>query len=231
VDGTEPGTALSPARLLRLRPAPAQVDRADAGAADRDRPQAPLAPAPGLASLDRLVERTAGAGVKVTVERTGRVRALPTGLDLSAFRIVQEALTNVVKHSGADSCHVVLHYGASFLLVKVLDDGPAARAGAAPAAGMLAGAGARALSGNGSRPAAGPRAVPGAGSPGPLPPAAGITPATAGRALASPEPRAGHGIIGMRERVSLCGGEFTAGPRPEGGFMIRARLPLAGVIS
>src|SRR4029077_10119392 len=92
------------------------------------RPPPPLPPAPGLASLDRLVERTAGAGVKVTVERTGRVRALPTGLDLSAFRIVQEALTHVVKHSGADSCHVVLHYGASFLLVMVLDDGPAARA-------------------------------------------------------------------------------------------------------
>jgi signal transduction histidine kinase len=48
---------------------------------------------------------------------------------------------------------------------------------------------------------------------------------------ASPEPRAGHGIIGMRERVSLCGGEFTAGPRPEGGFMVRARLPLAGLTS
>jgi signal transduction histidine kinase len=222
--GSRPGIALSPARLLRLRPAPAQVDRAATGAGDQDRPQAPLAPAPGLASLDRLVERTAGAGVKVTVERTGRVRALPTGLDLSAFRIVQEALTNVVKHSGADSCQVVLHYGASFLLVKVLDEGPA-RAGAAVPGGVLAGAGSRALSGNGSRPASGPRAIPGP----PQLAAAGLV--SAGRALASPEPRAGHGIIGMRERVSLCGGEFTAGPRPEGGFMVRARLPLAGVTS
>jgi signal transduction histidine kinase len=231
LDSTGPGTALSPARLLRLRPAPAQVDGATA-AGDRDRPQAPLAPAPGLASLDRLVERTAGAGVKVAVERTGRVRALPTGLDLSAFRIVQEALTNVVKHSGADSCHVVLHYGASFLLVKVLDDGPAARAGTAPPGGVLAGAGARALSGNGSRPAAGPRAAHGPGSPRtPQRAAAAAGRASAVRAPASPEPRAGHGIIGMRERVSLCGGEFTAGPRPEGGFMVRARLPLAGVTS
>ncbi len=223
-------TGLSPARLLRLRPAagPAQADRAGAGAGHPARPPAPLAPAPGLASLDRLVERTAGAGVKVTVERTGRVRALPTGLDLSAFRIVQEALTNVVKHSGADSCHVVLHYGASFLLVKVLDDGPAARVGTP--AGVLAGAGARLVSGNGPRPAAGSPAVPRPGSSGP-PLAAAASPAPASRVLASPEPRAGHGIIGMRERVSLCGGEFTAGPRPEGGFMVRARLPLAGLTS
>jgi signal transduction histidine kinase len=232
LDGTGPGSALSPAWLLRLRPAPAQVGGAATAAGDQDRPRAPLAPAPGLASLDRLVERTAGAGVKVTVERTGRVRALPTGLDLSAFRIVQEALTNVVKHSGADSCHVVLHYGASFLLVKVLDGGPAAPAGPAPPAGVLAGAGAWALSGNGSRPAAGPRAAPGPGSPGTPPRTAAVAGrASAGRAPASAEPRAGHGIIGMRERVSLCGGEFTAGPRPEGGFMVRARLPLAGVTS
>ena len=84
--------------------------------ARRARPEAPLAPAPGLASLDRLVQRTAGAGVTVTVERTGTVRALPAGLDLSAFRIVQEALTNVVKHSGADRCQVRLGYGPSDLL-------------------------------------------------------------------------------------------------------------------
>ena len=232
-------TGLSPARWLRLRPAPGRPRRTGPGPADPARRPARLAPAPGLASLDRLVERTAGAGVKVTVERTGRVRALPTGLDLCAFRIVQEALTNVVKHSGADSCHVVLHYGASFLLVKVLDDGLAARAGTA--AGVLAGAVARPVGGNGSRPAAGPPADPHPGSSGPPLAAAAaipapaspapVSPAPASRVLASPEPRAGHGIIGMRERVSLCGGEFTAEPRPEGGFMVRARLPLAGLSS
>ena len=215
-------TGLSPARLLRLRPAPVPAGQPGTGAGppEAGRPQAPLSPAPGLASLDRLVERTAGAGVRVSVERTGRARALPTGLDLSAFRIVQESLTNVVKHSGADSCHVVLHYGASFLLVKVLDDGPAARAGAP--VGVLAGAGAGPAGGSGARPA-GPPAARRAGSSGLA------LPAAASRAAGSPEPRAGHGIIGMRERVSLCGGEFAAGPRPEGGFLVRARLPLAGL--
>ena len=87
------------------------------------RPAAPLAPAPGLANLDRLVERTAGAGVTVTVERIGEPRSLPASLDLSAFRIVQESLTNVVKHSGADRCHVVLEYGADSLLIEVTDPG------------------------------------------------------------------------------------------------------------
>ena len=166
------------------------------------RPTAPLAPAPGLANLDRLVERTAGAGVTVTVERIGEPRSLPASLDLSAFRIVQESLTNVVKHSGADRCHVVLDYGADSLLIEVTDPGAgvptlaAAPSGvAAPAriAGVTVGAGAAAR---------------------PLP-----------RVGGGPD-RAGHGIIGMRERVSLCGGDLHALPRPGGGFVVRARLPL-----
>ena len=67
------------------------------------------------------------AGVTVTVERTGTVRPLPAGLDLSAFRIVQEALTNVVKHSGADRCQVRLDYGPADLLIEVTDHGAATR--------------------------------------------------------------------------------------------------------
>ena len=67
-----------------------------------------------------------GPGSPVTVERTGSVRALPAGLDLSAFRIVQEALTNVVKHSGADRCQVRLGYGPGDLRIEVTDHGPAA---------------------------------------------------------------------------------------------------------
>ncbi len=158
------------------------------------RPAAPLAPAPGLDNLDRLVERTAGAGVTVTVERIGAPRSLPASLDLSAYRIVQEALTNVVKHSGADRCHVVLEYGSDSLLVEITDPGPGVPSvvGAPTRAGVPVGAAVAA------RP-----------------------PVRVG----GPE-RAGHGIIGMRERVSLCGGDLHALPRPDGGFVVRARLPL-----
>ena len=194
---------------------------------DRLRPRANPArraagPRPGLANLDRLVERTAGAGVTVTVERNGQPRGLPASLDLSAFRIVQESLTNVVKHSGADRCHVVLGYGADSLLIEVTDPGPSAPSEVGPAArtGALAGTPVR----NGATIPAGPWVPSGARAP-----------AGPARAAAPPRPpvrggggpdRAGHGIIGMRERVSLCGGELHALPRPDGGFVVRARLPL-----
>ncbi|HLH83887.1 MAG TPA: histidine kinase, partial [Trebonia sp.] len=90
-----------------------------------ERPQAaPLAPAPGLDDLGRLVQRTRGAGVEVSLERSGRVRAVPAGVDLSAYRIVQEALTNVVKHAGGGARAVVsLGYGERALEVRVTDDG------------------------------------------------------------------------------------------------------------
>jgi signal transduction histidine kinase len=166
------------------------------------RPTAPLAPAPGLASLDRLVQRTAGAGVTVTVERIGEPCSLPAGLDLSAFRIVQESLTNVVKHSGADRCHVVLEYGADSLLIEVTDPGAGVPALAAAPAGVAA-----------------PARIAGV----PVGARAAVRPAT--RVGGGPD-RAGHGIIGMRERAGLCGGELHALPRPGGGFVVRARLPL-----
>ena len=175
---------------------------ADRLRAARFRPAAPLAPAPGLANLDRLVERTAGAGVTVTVERIGTPRSLPASLDLSAYRIVQEALTNVVKHSGADRCHVVLEYGAGSLLVEITD----------PGLGVPSEVGAPAE----VRPRRGPRAGMPAGA------AVAVRPPVR---VGGPE-RAGHGIIGMRERVSLCGGSLHALPRPDGGFVVRARLPL-----
>jgi signal transduction histidine kinase len=196
---------------------------ADRPRAPRFRPAAPLAPAPGLANLDRLVERTAGAGVTVTVERIGEPRTLPASLDLSAFRIVQESLTNVVKHSGADRCHVVLEYSPDSLLIEVTDPGAGvpAEAGAPAWAGvpvhgnvpMVAGVriGARVPAGAGVRAAPGRVAIPA------RPPV---------RMGSGPE-RAGHGIIGMRERVSLCGGELHAMPRPDGGFVVRARLPVS----
>ena len=151
-------------------------DGQPAGAQEPAR-QLQLAPAPGLADLERLVSTTAGAGVRVTVTRAGGQRDIPTAIDQSAFRIVQEALTNVVKHSGASSCLVSVGYERAGLSVEITDPG-----------GGTAG-------GDGIRAPGQPNGT-------------------------------GHGILGMRERVSLCGGEFSAGPLPERGFRVAARFPL-----
>ena len=81
-------------------------------------------PAPGLARLDRLIERTRGAGVRVTLEVSGQPRAAPAGVDLSAYRIIQEALTNVVRHAGTGAaCVVSLGYSEADLVIRVTDDG------------------------------------------------------------------------------------------------------------
>ncbi|SOB81679.1 sensor histidine kinase [Streptomyces sp. 1331.2] len=130
---------------------------------------APLEVAPGMAELDRLVERNAGAGVRVAVTRGGEPRTLPADVDLAAFRIVQESVTNVLKHAGTRDCHVTVDYRPHELAVTVVDSG-------------------------------------------------------AGRPTASPG--TGYGIAGLRERVALLHGEFTAGPRPGGGFRVAARLPI-----
>jgi signal transduction histidine kinase len=172
---------------------------------------APLFPAPGLADLDRLLSRTASAGVLVDVTRCGKPRELPASIDLSAYRIIQEALTNVVKHARAGSCQVLIGYGYDELILEVTDNG----------AGLpeLAGAG---LSQHG--------AVNGHRAGGPASGAATVldawhTGSAPGWNLTDGAP-GGHGIIGMRERVSLLGGEFSAGPRPGYGFGVCARIPL-----
>jgi signal transduction histidine kinase len=158
---------------------PAGGQARDGQPADAEEParQLQLAPAPGLADLERLVSTTAGAGVRVTVTRTGERRVIPAAIDQSAFRIVQEALTNVVKHSGASSCLVSVGYERTGLSLEITDPGEG-----------TAGA-------DGARVAHEPNGT-------------------------------GHGILGMRERVSLCGGEFSAGPLPERGFRVTARFPL-----
>jgi signal transduction histidine kinase len=130
-----------------------------------------LRPAPGLAVLGELVEQVRRAGVRVSVREEGAGRALPSGVDLSAYRVVQEALTNTVKHSGSPTAQVTISYGESALEVLVTDDG------GRPPPDRVAG-------GNG-----------------------------------------GHGLIGMRERVAMLGGEFEAGAT-ETGFSVRARFPL-----
>jgi signal transduction histidine kinase len=181
-------------------PAPGPAGRA-AGLPAPAPAAAPLRPAPGLADLDRLVAGTAGAGVRVEVLRTGPARAIPAGIDLSAFRIVQEALTNVVKHSGADRCLVRIAYGVGQLCVEVTDPGqpPVPAAAGVARAPAMAGAPGRAVAGPFGTAAR-----------------AGLVPGT------------GHGIAGMHERVSLCGGELTAGPLPGQGFRVTARFPLPG---
>ena len=140
------------------------------------RAAAPLRPAPGLADLDRLITRVGHAGVHVDLRVSGERGDVPAGVDLSAFRIIQEALTNVVKHAGTPDCRVTVGYGDGELGLEVVDDGNAAV----------------------------------------------LTPAGPG---GSPVV-SGHGLIGMRERVHLCGGQFSAGPRPGRGFRVAATLPL-----
>jgi signal transduction histidine kinase len=175
----------------------------------------PLAPAPGLADLDRLVSRTASAGVRVDVTRGGQPRDLPASIDLSAYRIVQEALTNVVKHARTSSCRVLIGYGRDELVLEVTDNGAGlaelATAGISHHRTGMAG-----LAGGGGT-ALDVRPAPGWSAPGWS--AAG---GTGGVALGG----GGHGIIGMRERVTLLGGEFSAGPRPGYGFQVIARIPL-----
>ena len=139
---------------------------------------APLAPAPGLDDIEKLAATTTEAGVRVDVAWHGERRPLPGDIDLSAFRIVQEAVTNVVRHSGAPCCRVSIDYGTEQLALEIVDDGRSAGSAHSPLGG-------------------------GPGSHG-----------------------SGFGITGMRERVSLLHGEFSAAPRPEGGFRVTARLPL-----
>jgi signal transduction histidine kinase len=135
--------------------------------------QASWSPTPTLAGLDNLVSRAAAAGLTVRTETVGEVRPLPFGVDMAAFRIVQEALTNVARHAGPATATVQIAYGHGDLTVQVDDDGR------------------------------GPGVQGNAGS--------------------------SKGILGMRERVAALNGALEAGPRPGGGFRVRARLPLDGV--
>ncbi|WP_371619418.1 sensor histidine kinase [Streptomyces sp. NBC_00454] len=113
--------ATSRETLAGLRRTLMALRQADPDAEDSGR--APLAPSPGLADLDRLAAATADAGVSVDVHRSGEQRPLPADIDLSAYRIVQEALTNVVRHAGTGLCRVAIEYGDRELSVEIVDDG------------------------------------------------------------------------------------------------------------
>ena len=130
--------------------------------------QAALTPQPGLAELEALVAQARAAGLPVALTVEGEPTTLPRGLDLAAYRIVQESLTNARKHAGAAHARVLVRFAHEALELSIADDGSA-------------------------------------------PPN---------------RDSGGHGLVGMRERVALYGGDFEAGPRPQGGFSVTARLPL-----
>ena len=151
-------------------------------------PAGSLAPAPGLADLTPLVAQVGEAGLQVWVQVEGEHGPVPPGVDLSAYRIIQEALTNVIKHAAAATACVKVSYEKGAVALEITDDGPGRK--------------------DGRR---------GAGPDGP-------------RADTVTSPfGTGHGIIGMRERVAVFGGEFAAGPRAGGGFRVFARLPIPEV--
>jgi signal transduction histidine kinase len=137
----------------------------------QDGEPAPRSPAATLSKLGDLVSQASAAGLQVQTETRGSPRPLPFGTDVTAYRVVQEALTNVRRHAGAATATVALDYGDAALTIQVDDDG---------------------------------------------------------RGPAGPASHRGQGIAGMRQRVAALGGDFQVGPRPGGGFRVRARLPLEG---
>jgi signal transduction histidine kinase len=138
------------------------------GVTREDEDDVAFGPRPGIANLGALVEHARRAGLPVELAVDGEPVTLSPGLELAAYRVVQEALTNSLKHAGPTTAQVGVRYGSDALDLEILDRG---------------------------------------------------------RARARRE-ETGHGLIGMRERVALYGGELEAGPRTEGGFAVRARLPV-----
>ncbi|MGK5683523.1 sensor histidine kinase [Actinoplanes sp. URMC 104] len=135
--------------------------------------EADLAPQPSLRHLDALVAQAARPDLDIRVRTEGDLTGLPPGVDVTGYRIVQEALTNVLKHADAGSVHIAVAVTPAALTLEVVDDGTGAGAAAS----------------------------------------------------------AGYGILGMRERAALFGGELAAGPRPDHGFTVSATLPLTGAAS
>ncbi|GAB2970143.1 hypothetical protein GCM10023080_036930 [Streptomyces pseudoechinosporeus] len=165
-----------------------------------------LAPQPGLSALSRLVDRIAFAGLPVEVRISGEPRPLPTGIDVTAYRIVQEALTNALKHGDGGEAEVTVRYADHSLRVEVLNSGPSVLTGARP--GEKTG-----RSGAGGTD----RRIGKAGVGGSAPPRTG----SVGRGDGT-----GRGLLGLRERVAVYGGELDARRRLGGGYRVRARIPL-----
>ncbi|MFF8427791.1 sensor histidine kinase [Streptomyces sp. NPDC016566] len=159
--------------------APAQNgEDTDPGPARADDPGTPLAPQPGLDRLGHLVDRISFAGLPVEVRISGEPRPLPQGVDVTAYLIIQEALTNALRHGDGGKAEVSVRYADHALRVEVLNTGPSVLTGTAPAAPKAHGAG------------------------------------------------TGRGLLGLRERVAVYGGDLDARRRLGGGYRVRARIPL-----
>jgi signal transduction histidine kinase len=156
-----------------LSPAQPAAETAELSPASGQVAEAELRPQPGLAQLPALVGRMRAAGLPVDLHVGKPPPDLPPGLDLAAFRVVQEALTNVLKHAGKPATSVGVDFRDGSLRLDVTDSGRL-------------------------MPAVGPVAVPGSG----------------------------RGLVGLRERVAVYGGEVDAGPQPGGGWRVRARIPV-----
>ncbi|WP_416974392.1 sensor histidine kinase [Streptomyces sp. 4F14] len=181
-----------------------------------------IMPVPGLARLDELVSSAGRAGVAVRVERSGSLSPLPPAVDLAAYRIVQESLTNAVRHSRAGQVVVELRQGEGELEVGVTDGGRGVGWGGLGDDAGRAGAGQS--SGGPGRPGGTPDTGQDGGGSGR---AEGTPDAGADRGVAARTAGgvAGSGIAGMAERARALGGTLRAGPGPLGGFVVRARLP------
>jgi signal transduction histidine kinase len=195
----------------------------------------PRSPTPSLARLDELTARMAGAGLEVRTRVAGEPRQLPAGVDVAAFRIVQEALTNVARHAGPATATVQVTYGERDLTVQVDDDGrgvpAAARAGTGTGSSGGGGTSAGTSSGGGtstSGDAAASGTSAGGGGTGTRAGGGGPGTGTGTGGGAGGGGGGGNGILGMRERATALGGELQAGPRPDRGFRVLARLPLDG---
>ncbi|MDA5283647.1 histidine kinase [Streptomyces sp. Isolate_45] len=165
-----------------LAPAQDGEDEPYAGAGE-------LTPQPSLSRLGPLIDRIAFAGLPVEVRISGEPRTLPAGIDVTAYRIIQEALTNALKHGNGGRAEVTVRYADHALRVEVLNTGPSVLSDG-PAAGTGGGA---------------------------------VPSAPAGVAKAD---GTGRGLLGLRERVAVYGGDLDARRRLGGGYRVRARLPL-----
>ena len=147
-------------------------------------------PQPGLEQIDELTAKARDAGLDIELEGTPSSGQVPSAVGSAVYRILQESITNVIRHAGPTRVTVALTYGTDAVELRVIDEGR--------------------------------RPDPSDGRPDPHPPA-GRPPVNGVGGSAE----AGRGILGMRERCQLLGGDLLTGQRPEGGFEVRARLPLA----